>query len=438
MWIPVAGGDCPADLWLPAAASGLVVVVHGSGSGKGSPRNRQLADSLFEAGWAVLLFDLLTPEEARLDARSSQYRFNIPFLQRRLGAVLEWIQSQAFLSPLPLFLIGGSTGAAVALAATAHNPGLVRGVISRGGRPDLVFDCLGDVLVPVLLLQGSEDTFVRESAPQVREALSGPVSVVDIAGASHLFEEPGTMRRAIETCVQFLAEQRDRSMVNGGGWRFADRDDAGRWLAGKLLAYRDRSDVLVAGLPRGGVPVAARVARALRAPLDIWVVRKIGAPGNEELAIGAVASGGVVVRNDDVIRLLGISEAEFSARAAQQQAEVARRDRLWRGDAAGPDVNGRTVIVVDDGMATGATALSAAAALRQSGASTVVVDFDAVGKWFVDFRPVEDECVSLLLHPEGKARPRSGMGDWKEVLDEPQGIGVLFGHAAGGHPRAPG
>ncbi|MFY7952254.1 MAG: phosphoribosyltransferase, partial [Armatimonadaceae bacterium] len=230
------------------------------------------------------------------------------------------------------------------------------------------------------------------------------------------------------------------------------------------LAYRDRSDVLVAGLPRGGVPVAARVARALRAPLDIWVVRKIGAPGNEELAIGAVASGGVVVRNDDVIGLLGISEAEFSARAAQQQAEVARRDRLWRGDAAGPDVNGRTVIVVDDGMATGATALSAAAALRQSGASTVVVaapvasleavrrlrdagipsvfvfapdDFDAVGKWFVDFRPVEDDCVSLLLHPEGKARPRSGMGDWKEVLDEPQGIGMLFGHGAGGHPRAP-
>lgn len=465
LWIPLATGNCSADLWLPESASGLVVVVHGSGSGKSSPRNRQLADVLFAAGWAVLLFDLLTPEEARLDERSAQYRFDIAFLHRRLAAVLEWVQTYPLLSPLPLFLVGGSTGAAVALAAAADLPGLVRGVVSRGGRPDLVSERLGEVLAPVLLVVGSEDTFVRDLTERVSDLFSGPVSVVTISGASHLFEEPGTMRLAIDACLDFLTEQRERRVGNVTGWRFEDRDDAGRWLAGKLLAYRDRSDVLVVGLPRGGVPVAARVARALRAPLDIWVVRKVGAPGNVELAIGAVASGGVVVRNDGVIGLLGVSEAEFSARAADQQAEVSRRDRLWRGNAAGPDVRGRTVIVVDDGLATGATALSAAAALRQSGASTVMVavpvaasdalqrlrdagipsvhviapdDFDAVGKWYLDFRPVEDDAVSMLLHPEGKPRPVLGMGVRKEVRDEPQGTGVLFGHAAGGHPRAPG
>ena len=147
--------------------------------------------------------------------------------------------------------------------------------------------------------------------------------------------------------------------------RFRNRTDAGRQLAEKLAAYADRPDVLVLALPRGGVPVGFEVARALGAPLDVFLVRKLGVPGYEELAMGAVATGGVRVLNDEIVRGLGISEHEIDAVVARELQELARRERLYRGDRPPPDVAGRTVILVDDGLATGATMRAAVAALRQ-------------------------------------------------------------------------
>ncbi|NLT42314.1 MAG: phosphoribosyltransferase, partial [Anaerolineae bacterium] len=136
---------------------------------------------------------------------------------------------------------------------------------------------------------------------------------------------------------------------------FHDRTQAGRLLAAQLTPYAQRDDVLVLALPRGGVPVAYEVARALDAPLDVYVVRKLGVPGQEELALGAIASGGVRVLNPDVVSALRISEAEIDAITAREQAELERRERLYRGDRALPAVSERTVILVDDGLATGAT-----------------------------------------------------------------------------------
>jgi predicted phosphoribosyltransferase len=156
---------------------------------------------------------------------------------------------------------------------------------------------------------------------------------------------------------------------------FRDRSEAGRLLAAKLTAYASRPDVLVLGLPRGGVPVAYEVAQALGAPLDVFVVRKLGVPGYEELAMGAVATGGVRVLNDQLVRRLGIPGALIDTVASQERQELARRERLYREGRPPPDVRGRTVILVDDGLATGATMHAAIEALRQLQPARIVVAF---------------------------------------------------------------
>ena len=205
---------------------------------------------------------------------------------------------------------------------------------------------------------------------------------------------------------------------------FRDRREAGRLLAEKLATYANRPDVLVLALPRGGVPVAYEVARALGAPLDVFVVRKLGVPGYEELAMGAVATGGVRVLNDQLVERLGIPEDMIDAVAARERQELARRERLYRGGRPPPDVRGRTVILVDDGLATGATMHAAIQALRQQNPARIVVavptaspetceemkakaddvicastpePFHAVGRWYQDFSQTTDEEVGALL-----------------------------------------
>jgi erythromycin esterase-like protein/predicted phosphoribosyltransferase len=215
---------------------------------------------------------------------------------------------------------------------------------------------------------------------------------------------------------------------------FRDRSDAGRQLAGRLRAYADRPDVLVLGLPRGGVPVAAEVAAALDAPLDAFLVRKLGVPGHEELAMGAIASGGVRVLNDEVVGPLAIPVAVIGAVEAAERRELARRERLYRGSAPPPAVRDRTVILVDDGLATGSTMRAAARALRQLAPARIVaavpvgsrdvctalrdsVDevvcaetpepFYAVGVWYDDFGPTSDaEVQGTLQQAAGQRRPQ--------------------------------
>jgi putative phosphoribosyl transferase len=210
----------------------------------------------------------------------------------------------------------------------------------------------------------------------------------------------------------------------GRARRFADRYDAGRHLAEALGAYGGRSDLLVVALPRGGVPVGYEVARALGAPLDVMQVRKLGVPGHEELAMGAIASGGVRIVSENVVEALGIPDRVIATVAAAEEQELERRERVYREGRLFPDVRGRTVILVDDGLATGSTMRAAAAALRSLGAKRLVaavpvapkescdamrevVDevvcattperFLAVGEWYEDFSQTSDEEVSELL-----------------------------------------
>jgi putative phosphoribosyl transferase len=205
---------------------------------------------------------------------------------------------------------------------------------------------------------------------------------------------------------------------------FKDRSEAGRLLAQKLAAYANRPDVIVLALPRGGVPVGYEVARALNVPLDIFIVRKLGVPGHEELAMGAVATGGERVLNEQVVRGLGIPDYVIDAVAAWEQQELERRERTYRGNRPPPDVSGKTVILVDDGLATGATMHAAIKALKQRSPARIVVavptaapetceemksqadevicattpqPFYAVGLWYEDFSQTTDEEVRDLL-----------------------------------------
>ncbi|HEX9490430.1 MAG TPA: phosphoribosyltransferase [Stellaceae bacterium] len=183
---------------------------------------------------------------------------------------------------------------------------------------------------------------------------------------------------------------------------FRDRREAGRVLAEKLAAYAHRPDVIVLALPRGGVPVAAEVARALGAPLDVFVVRKLGVPGAEELAMGAVASGGVRVVNDAAVTGLGIPRYVVDAVTAQEQQELARRERDYRGGRPPPDVRGKTVILVDDGLATGATMHAAIAALRRLQPARIVVAVPTASPDTCEKLRAEVDEVICAITPAGE------------------------------------
>lgn len=205
---------------------------------------------------------------------------------------------------------------------------------------------------------------------------------------------------------------------------FRDRTEAGQLLAERLPEYARRSDAIVLALPRGGVPVGYEIAIRLGLPLDVFVVRKLGVPGQRELAMGAIASGGIRVLNDDVLRAMPHAAATVAEITAQEASEVERRERDYRQGRPAPEVGGRTVILVDDGLATGATMLAAVAAIRQQEPAKIVVAvpvcppetlaeiervadetvilfapdwFRGVGQFYEDFAQLDDETVRLLL-----------------------------------------
>jgi len=222
---------------------------------------------------------------------------------------------------------------------------------------------------------------------------------------------------------------------------FRDRADAGRQLATELSAYAGRPEVIVLGLPRGGVPVAYEVAKTLHAPLDVFLVRKLGVPGHEELAMGAIASGGVRVVNQDVMRALGIPDEVLETVANEEQQELERREKAYRGDRPPLDVHDRIAILVDDGLATGSSIRAGIAALRQQHPARIVVavpvgaaetcaelnaeadeavcarmpePFFAVGVWFDNFSQTTDAEVRDFL-----ARAES------ELIDKPHSTSIL-------------
>lgn len=217
--------------------------------------------------------------------------------------------------------------------------------------------------------------------------------------------------------------------------RFADREEGGRELAAKLAAYKNRKDVIILALPRGGVPVAFEIAKYLNAPLDVFLVRKLGVPKREEMAFGAIASGGIIVLNESVINSFKIPNSIIQQVIEKEEAELERREKKYRSERSTIDIRNKTVILVDDGLATGATMRAALAAIRNIGTKQIIVaapvastdvceeinkksneicicvmtpePFYGVGMWYRDFKQTTDEEVCYLLDKAENTRSES-------------------------------
>jgi putative phosphoribosyl transferase len=407
---------------LPVVAKGVVIFSHGSGSGRLSPRNQHVASVLQQAGLATLLLDLLKPEEER-DRRNV---FDIDLLASRLVIATRWVRRTADFADLPIGYFGASTGAGAALVAAARLGGDVSAVVSRGGRPDLAGNALKLVRAPTLLIVGGADGPVIGMNQSALHDLSCTKHLVIVPGAGHLFEEPGTLddvaHHAQQWFTQFLARPARRST---DGDVFEDRRDAGRQLAERLMPYKNAHPIVLA-LPRGGVPVAFEVAKALESPLDVVFVRKIGAPHQPELGLGAVVDGAdpQLVLNDELVRQVGPSSAYIEAQCKRELVEIERRRELYRPGRQPPDLRDRTVIVVDDGIATGGTVKAVLRAIVRAHPRRVVLavpvapretidelstnaddiiclstpgDFRAVGLHYRDFAQTTDGEVIRLL-----------------------------------------
>lgn len=204
--IPIGGGKwLDADIATPPDAKGIVLFAHGSGSGRHSSRNRYVASELNFLHIGTVLADLLTPEEERVDDRTAELRFDIPMLTRRVEHLVDWARTYNLIATLPIGIFGASTGAAAALDAAASRPGIVRAVVSRGGRPDLATH-LPTVQAPTLLIVGGNDTQVLELNHRAMQLLHCTKELAVIPGATHLFEEPGTLEAAASAAGAWFQE----------------------------------------------------------------------------------------------------------------------------------------------------------------------------------------------------------------------------------------
>jgi putative phosphoribosyl transferase len=422
--IPSDSVRLEGELIIPENAVGVVLFAHGSGSSRQSPRNQFVAEALQHAQIGTLLFDLLTEEEAA----DRDNVFDIDFLAHRLSDATRWLRGTREVKDLSLGYFGASTGAAAALAAAAQNQA-VRAVVSRGGRPDLALRHLADVRAPTLLIVGGNDYGVIELNEKAYRALRCEKSFKIVPGATHLFEEAGTLEQVAELASDWFARhlktQETADPVTREVIVYSTREQAGRMLARRLMPHAAH-DVVVLGVPRGGLPVAKEVADALGAPLDVVVVRKLGAPGQPELGIGAVVDGDHprAIFNQDIIEHLGVSDEYIEAEIARQLKEVNRREAAYRGGRTKVPLAGRTVIVVDDGIATGSSIRAALRGVRRqkpkrlilavpvapadtiaalrSDADEIVcletpADFFAVGQFYRDFHQVTDDEVKMIL-----------------------------------------
>lgn len=424
--LPSAGVDLQATLQVPPSARGVVVFAHGSGSSRFSTRNRRVAEGLHAAGLATVLLDLLTPEEAADDRHTSRWRFNIPLLGQRLKGAVDGLRgAESGMASLSVGLFGSSTGAAAALITASERPDTIRALVSRGGRVDLAFQALPGVRCPTLLIVGELDREVLALNRQAIRRLSAPHRLAIVSGASHLFEEPGALEAVTDLTNDWFGEHLapDPRAVHPPLWR--SRQEAGAALAARLQdGDWPKGQTVVLALPRGGVPVGAEVARLLGLPLATWCVRKVADPSWPELAIGAVAAGGVVVWRD------GGERARQQGWLQKEERELARRQALF-GDPDPRHLQGRHLVVIDDGIATGMTVRAALLSLqrlqpasltlavpvvdqevaeelaplvKRLEALALVQDLRAVGLWYEDFNQLSDRDVIALL---GQSRPFS-------------------------------
>jgi len=431
------------ELTIPEGATGIVLFAHGSGSSRLSPRNQSVAQTLQQAGIGTLLFDLLTDEEAA----DRENVFDIDFLAHRLGDATRWLRANRDTNAYALAYFGASTGAAAALTAAARDHA-IRAVVSRGGRPDLALRDLAEVRAPTLLIVGGRDYGVIELNEKAYRILRCEKSLKIVPSATHLFEEAGTLEQVANLASEWFVRHLATAPAAGVSTEypiahpivFPNRAEAGRMLGAALASYKDER-VVVLGIARGGLPVAREVAEALGAPLDIVVVRKLGAPGQPELGIGAVVDGDHprAIFNQEVIESLGVGDDYINREIERQLKEIKRREIEYRGTEPAVPLAGKTVIVVDDGIATGSSVRAALRGVRRAKPKQVILavpvapaetvealrddadkivcletpeNFFAVGQFYRDFHQVSDGEVKRILAARrpAESNPKSRAG----------------------------
>jgi len=329
----------------------IVLFSHGSGSSRKSPRNRLVAESLWQKGISTLLFDLLTEQESA----DFSLRFDIPLLTERLIGATLWVRTQPEIQDYRMGYFGASTGAAAALGAAAGRQDIVA-VVSRGGRPDLVMNVLPSVHMPVLFIVGGRDEVIgalnKEAFDLLKHGLIGILK-----------------RRNIKT---------KHSMHQ----RFRDRREAGRLLASELKNEKGE-ETIVLGIPRGGIPVAAEIARALGCTPEVLLCKKIGHPVQKEYAIGAVnLSDAYLIPHKDV-------EAEYVDQEIVHIRQRLEEMKIKFNISKTTPLEKKTVILADDGMATGRTMMAAVRLIRKSKPRKLILAI-----------PVASESALKLLRPE--------------------------------------
>jgi putative phosphoribosyl transferase len=413
-------------LTIPLGARTIVLFAHGSSSRRYSSRNQLVATVLNNRGIATLLVDLLSQEEKRIDEETKHFRYNIELLAERFAAVTNWLAEQPETRDLKIGYYGSSTGAAAALAVAARL-GVAKAIVTCGGRSDLAGESvLHQVRAPTLFIVGGDDMPVIAMNKRSIEFLSiaEAKELAMIPGATHLFNEPGKMEEVAQIAADwfecYLLETSKKKMFHNkyakmptagflsSVWnrhafqiKFKDRFTAGEILASLLGRYkRDIEGVTVIGIARGGVIVADAIAEKLDADFDIIVSRKLRSPHNSESAIGAIMHEGSVYLDASTLKTQhDISDEYIAMEKLEQIKEIERRLRLYRPTYREYKIMDRIVILVDDGIATGATMFAAARWIRKQEPKRLIIAAPVAPKQVVKRLKNEADQIEVIRNP---------------------------------------
>lgn len=415
------------DLTIPLGAQAIVLFAHGSGSSRNSSRNRLIANMLNNKGIATLIVDLLSQQEKRIDKETKHVRYNIELLTTRFATVTNWLTQQSETAYFKMGYFGSSTGAAAALAAAVRLD-TAKAIVTRGGRPDLVDESiLRQVKAPTLLLVGGNDRPVLAINERALESLSNAEAkeLAIIPSAGHLFEEPGKMEQVAQIAADWFdcyLLRTDKKFHNkhvkirragflSSLWnshrfqiKFKDRFAAGEILASMLSKYKnnnqDASSLSVIGIARGGIIVAAAIAEKLNADLDIIVARKLRSPHDSENAIGAIMHDGSLYLDKSALETqYDISGVYIDMEKEEKKKEMNHMLNLYRPYAREYSIRDRTVILVDDGIATGATIIAAARWIRKQEPKRFVIAVPIAPKEVVKRLKNEADEIETIRNP---------------------------------------
>jgi len=433
------------DLRIPLGAKAIVLFAHGSGSGRYSSRNQFVANVLNNKGIATLLVDLLKQEEKRIDEETNHLRYNIELLARRFATVTNWLAQLPETKDLRIGYFGSSTGAAAALIAAVAGLNLAKAIVTRSGRPDLAGESvLNQDKAPTLFIVGGKDTDIIALNKRALESLSSAEAkeLAIIPGATHLFDEPCKMEEVAQIAADWFEcyllrngkkkfhnryARITRSGFLSSLWnkyafqiKFKDRFAAGEILASALGKYKnDRGGIIVIGIARGGVIVADAIAEKLNADFDIIVPRKIRSPHNSENAIGSIMQDGSVYLDTSTLQTENdISNDYIDIEKLEQKKEMERRLSMYRPYSREYKVRDRTVILVDDGIASGATIVAAARWIRKQEPKRLIISAPVAPKRVIERLKNEVDQIEVVRKPSNFKTVEQFYQEFEAVSDD--------------------